>query len=218
MSAFIRNNLGKLALSGTLVLILVIGLMLFGSFNSSKTLSSAIVEGGTGNYPYWSTPCIYAPFATSGKGYWCSGYNWGTKHNDSGNASVNSPYGYGYRNCTDYVAWKLNSLGVSQTLYQGLGNAKDWGTKASKKGVTVNSSPAVGAVAVDTIGQYGHVAFVESVNKNGTITVSQYNKGQDGNYSTQTGTPSSLNFSAFIHLERYETNHNKRKPAFKSTD
>ena len=31
-------------------------------------------------------------------------------------------------------------------------------------------------------GQYGHVMYVESVNGDGTITVSDYNRGLDGLY------------------------------------
>jgi surface antigen len=160
----------------------------------------------TGGYPYASVPCVYSPYATTGSGYWCSGYNWGTIRNSTANASELSPYGYDYRNCTDYVAWKLASLGVQPAQYKGLGNASTWGTLAAKHGVTNNASPAVGSVAVNTTaaGGLGHVAFVYAVSGS-QISVSEYNLHRDGNYTpTETGTPAQLGFSSFDHFEKYE--------------
>jgi surface antigen len=132
------------------------------------------------------------------------GYNWGTIRNNMGNASELSPHGYDYRNCTDYAAWKLASLGVQPAQYQGLGNANTWGTRAAAHGVVNNTTPAVGSVAVSTAGSFGHVAVVVAVT-GGQITVSQYNQQQDGNYNTQTGTPASLGFRSFDHFEAYES-------------
>ena len=49
----------------------------------------------TGGYPY-------ANATACGPDSWCIG------------GSDISPYGYGYRNCTDYVAWKIRQvLGVT---------------------------------------------------------------------------------------------------------
>jgi surface antigen len=157
----------------------------------------------TGGYPYASVPCVYSPHATTGSGYWCSGYNWGTIRDNASSASELSPYGYDYRNCTDYVAWKLASLGVQPAQYTGLGNANTWGARAGAHGVVSNGSPAVGSVAVSTAGSFGHIAFVTAANGS-QITVSQYNQPQDGTYTTQTGTPASLGFSSFDHFEGYE--------------
>jgi len=180
----------------------------------------------TGWYPFAATPCIWSPYATSGPlpqgqlDYWCPGYDWGTVEVPAGTstsailttaevAGQLSPYNYGYRNCTDYVAWKLASLGVKPAQYGGrgysaLGNGKTWGTNAAAHGVVNNATPAVGSVAVDPDGEFGHVAFVTAWN--GTdIKVSQYNYDEDGNYTTQTGTPAKLGFTSFDHFESYET-------------
>jgi surface antigen len=167
-------------------------------------VGTSAAAADTGGYPYATVPCVYSPYATTGSGYWCSGYNWGTIRNNTGNASELSPYGYDYRNCTDYAAWKLASLGVQPAQYKGLGNANTWGTNATAHGVVSNTTPAVGSVAVSTAGSFGHVAFVTAVGGS-QITVSQYNQPQDGTYTTQTGTPASLGFSSFDHFERYET-------------
>ena len=60
------------------------------------------------------------------------------------------------------------------------GNASAWGASATAAGHTVNSSASVGAVALFAPGvggasSYGHVAVVDSVNPDGTITISEAN-------------------------------------------
>lgn len=110
-----------------------------------------------------------------------------------------SPYGYVYRNCTDYVAWKVVSLGLKTATITGLGNAGEWAATAKERGLKVDDKPAVWAVAVEHNKSYGHVAFVEDVYKDGTITISEYNV-TPGKYGQRTGTPAKLGFTNFIHL------------------
>lgn len=159
---------------------------------------------GTGGYPYPDKPCIWAPYIVhSTKANWCRNYDWGNRRNDSSSSNVTSSYGYSYRNCTDYAAWRLHMLGVSSAQYKGLGNAKRWASPPSKKGLRVDATPTAQSVAVRTTGTYGHVAFVEAIHPDGTIRVSQYNKRGDGNYSEQTGTPTALGFTRFVHFDDY---------------
>lgn len=76
-------------------------------------------------------------------------------------------------NCTNYVAWRLiKSLGFTTDQVRGLGNATSWDTNAAHKGYTVNNTPAVGAVAQWNA---NHVAFVEQINGDGTIVISESN-------------------------------------------
>jgi surface antigen len=119
---------------------------------------------------------------------------------DTDNDETVSGRGYFYRNCTDYVAWKLESLGVPASLTRGRGNGAQWDD--FNTGVMINSTPAYGAAAVNTTfaAPYGHVSFVESVNSGGTITISEYNKGTSGNYGTRTGTPAALGIASFVHF------------------
>lgn len=94
------------------------------------------------------------------------------------------------RQCVSYAAWKVAESGRHMPRwggnysngYQG-GNANKWDDNARRAGIPVNTTPKPGSVAVAHIGFYGHVMYVESVNSNGTINISQYNASWDGRYS-----------------------------------
>jgi surface antigen len=125
-------------------------------------------------------------------------YNWGVYAN-----SVFHPYreggGYEYRNCTDYTAWKLESLGVSPSDVNNLGNGGKWydNAPANKRSTTPKAGDAAVVPATST-NPWGHVAFVESVNPDGTITVSEYNYNGQGTGDTRTGNAASMGFTKFV--------------------
>lgn len=79
--------------------------------------------------------------------------------------------------CTSWVAWKLNTVnGVAFTnRYRGaaFGNASTWDEAARSLGIPVNSTPARGAVA--QWNSRNHVAYVEKVNADGSIVLSDQN-------------------------------------------
>ncbi len=80
-------------------------------------------------------------------------------------------------NCTNYVAWRLKADGVHRP-FTNPGNASTWAERAEFDGYLVNHTPAVGAVAQWNgfdfgYGIDGHVAYVEQVNDDGTILVSE---------------------------------------------
>lgn len=77
-------------------------------------------------------------------------------------------YDYGY--CTWYVK---NRRGA--TIPNSLGNANTWYSRAAAQGMAVGSVPQAGAVATTTRGALGHVAYVESVNADGSINISEMN-------------------------------------------
>ncbi|MBZ5735418.1 CHAP domain-containing protein [Nocardioides sp. TRM66260-LWL] len=152
------------------------------------------------NYPYASMPCEHAPYSRSGGANYCKNFDWGPKHTESYNdPSEISPYGYAYRNCTDFAAWMMASAGVPASKYKGLGNAKTWGSRAASHGIRNDGSPSVGSVAISTASTYGHVAVVTAVNGS-TITVVEYNKHADGALGSRTGSPAQLGFSSFDHF------------------
>lgn len=122
-------------------------------------------------YPDSDAPCAANDDTDKGKidgsGYWCSGYDWGY------GSSTNSSRGYGYRNCTDWAAWRVPELtGVS--VPTGWSHAKYWDDKARDAGYSVDSNPERGDIAVWDSGNYGHVEVVESVNNDGTVNTSGY--------------------------------------------
>ncbi|TWP16006.1 CHAP domain-containing protein [TM7 phylum sp. oral taxon 353] len=92
------------------------------------------------------------------------------------------PWGLYTRECVSYVAWKIHSTGRFVPHFGGAGHAKQWPSTTERYGIRNGSTPKAGAAAVSMAGQYGHVMYVESVNGDGTITVSDYNRGLDGLY------------------------------------
>jgi surface antigen len=74
-------------------------------------------------------------------------------------------FAYGY--CTWYVA--------NRRYIPWMGNAIDWWPNARPYGYAEGALPAVGAVMVTRESPIGHVAYVESVNGDGSWTVSEMN-------------------------------------------
>ncbi|OAW32600.1 CHAP domain-containing protein [Staphylococcus hominis] len=55
------------------------------------------------------------------------------------------------------------------------GDAKHWANKAKKQGYTVNENPTKGSILHYPKGKHGHVAYVEQVNNDGSLIVSDMN-------------------------------------------
>jgi surface antigen len=114
-------------------------------------------------------------------------------------ASAGNRYAYG--NCTYYAYERRAALG--RPIGSFWGNASSWAFSAAAAGFTVDRNPEVGAVAQwDAYqgGSYGagHVGIVESVNSDGSITISEMNYLFNFNRVTyRTLDPSAV--SHFIH-------------------
>ncbi len=79
-------------------------------------------------------------------------------------SSSGNTYGYGY--CTWYAKNRRGDLPNN------LGNADTWVARAASQGLATGSEPRTGA-----IGQRGmHVVYVESVNGDGTVSISEMNR------------------------------------------
>lgn len=74
-------------------------------------------------------------------------------------------FAYGY--CTYYVASRRN--------IPWFGNAGTWLSGAQAVGFATGDVPQVGAIIVTSESRWGHVGIVESVNSDGTITISEMN-------------------------------------------
>lgn len=82
---------------------------------------------------------------------------------------LGGPYGAGQ--CTQW-AWYMRP-----DLPGTLGNANSWAYNASRLGYRVDQTPAPGAIFQTSGGWYGHVGYVESVNPDGSIVVTEMNYG-----------------------------------------
>lgn len=98
--------------------------------------------------------------------------------------------------CTWYVYDKVNGA-IGSTW----GNANNWANAAKAAGYTVNHTAEAGSILQTTAGSLGHVAYVESVNSDGSITISEMNY-TGGAYVTDTRTISASEVSSYnyIHL------------------
>jgi surface antigen len=109
-----------------------------------------------------------------------------------------SPLGYDYRECVDFVAYRLNrDAGTStspwkytwSTLTPLGGDAFDWKKNWEAHGWQISHTPIPGAVAwwgSGSAGILGHVAYVQAVNSNGSVALEEYNWNDNHAYSTRT--------------------------------
>jgi surface antigen len=119
------------------------------------------------------------------------------------------PWRFYNRECTSFVAWRLNNdNGVkfhNQYLGHHWGDAAIWKAAAVASNVRVDAVPVVGSVAWWGKGSAGssrgHVAWVLTVNSTSSITVEEYNYLRRGYYDTRTiSTTSSVWPQGFIHV------------------
>ena len=125
-------------------------------------------SGGSCNFPSWSGGGGAMSGTPGGGGYpgmWA-------------NAPINAyidDWGLYSRQCVSYTAWKVASTGRFVPHFGGAGNANQWPSTVAAYGIESGSTPKAGSVAMMNVGVYGHTMYVESVNGDGTITVSDYN-------------------------------------------
>lgn len=138
-----------------------------------------ISVGGGGNYPY--TGCSYP--------CWSGSYV--------------DPWGLYYRECVSYVAWKLDSQGYRVQHFGGAGDAAQWPSTTAHY-TTASGQPAVGNAAVDpnSAPPWGHVMYVEAVNSDGSIRISEYNFAGPGQYSERNISPSQYSGWTFLTFPR----------------
>ena len=121
--------------------------------------------------------------------------------NSSQFAGLSNYYDWGW--CTWHVFEKRAALG--KPVSNMWGNANNWVNGASANGFAVNNTPSVGAVAqsyagTNGAGALGHVAVVESINGDGSITISEMGwNGTVGVVSYRTIPASQVSTFNYIH-------------------
>ena len=110
-------------------------------------------------------PVVVARVATGSA--FGNGFAWG-----SGAIYGSNGYDYGY--CTWYAANKRAAAG--RPIPSNLGNASTWKVLAQRAGFAVGNAPQAGAVIwTPPRDYYGHVGYVESVNADGSVNISEMN-------------------------------------------
>jgi surface antigen len=119
------------------------------------------------------------------------------------------------RECTSFVAWRMNH--TNQVFFENnmtgpngvvghFGNAYEWKANALRIGYLFDSTPARGSIAwydknQNGAGGDGHVAYVHSVNADGSIVVEDYNLTNTHVYNTRTIAMTDSTWpSGFIHI------------------
>ena len=127
------------------------------------------------------------------------------------------PWNFYCRECTSFVAWRMNQLGVNFTNGMSgpngpptddpplFGNGEHWAEHASNLGYPVDNTPSVGAIAffapgVSGAGDLGHVAYVAQMNGDGTIVIEEYNFNPAYGYSNPPRVIAASDVTSFIHM------------------
>lgn len=152
--------------------LVTMGLMLIGIFLPATPAAAASAS--------WPALCSGNAYSTCIN----AGY---TDHGYGGNNSTSYWTMYAGHNCTNYAAYMAINNGAGTPKYN-LGVAADWANNATKSGIRVDGTPAVGAIAqynayAGESGSSGHVAYVESVAHNNDGSVSSITISED-NYSS----------------------------------
>lgn len=138
---------------------------------AEQAAANAALFGGGGGYTVGPDTSGYLGWVIS---------NYGNVHFPN---SIPDSWGMYLRQCVSYTAWRVANDGKYMPYWGGHGNANQWDDNARADGIPVNNTPKRGAIGVSNAGYYGHVVYVESVNSNGTINISQYNADWSGTYS-----------------------------------
>ena len=91
-----------------------------------------------------------------------------------GNGPVYGGNGYDYGYCTWWASVRRAQIG--RPIPSNLGNAITWKSLAAQAGLGTGNTPAAGAVIWSPASSgYGHVGFVESINPDGSVNVTDMN-------------------------------------------
>lgn len=111
------------------------------------------------------------------------------QHRDAPMNTLFDRYGFPNRQCTAFVAWRLSNTNRVD-LPVPPGDATTWDDRLAPY-AAVDARPAVGAIAHWNAnesfgglgaGPLGHVAWVQAVHPDGSVTIEQYNLGDEGRY------------------------------------
>lgn len=147
---------------------------------AKNNATGRVVASGTNSYPYQNR-CPQENWYFTGRFY----------------------YGYGgyICECTSYAGYKAYEYyGIQINSW---GNAKYWGNSALAHGYSYDSTPEAHTVGFSTAGVYGHVVWIETVNSDGTVDLSEYNNS----YSSVSGSIADFGYRSHVPASSYRYIH-----------
>lgn len=117
---------------------------------------------------------------------------------------VSDSYNMCARQCTSYAAWRAATSGIISASdirtwgSSGSANGGEWANLARAYGYRVDKSPAPNTIISWPVGTfstpsytdyYGHVAYVKSVNSDGTMTINEFNFSQADTFDERYNVP-----------------------------
>jgi surface antigen len=128
----------------------------------------------------------------------------------TGTNCVADQWGFVEGQCHSWVAYRLNELNAAELggtfdvdyrmpAGDEWGNPSNWDTAAQDAGITINATPALGSVAW-WAADGGHVAYVEAVNADGSVEISEMNSDYHNGFDFATLTPTTRWPDAFLHI------------------
>ena len=105
------------------------------------------------------------------------------------------------RECVSYTAWKVYQTYGYMPYWGGRGNANQWPGDAASAGIPTGSTPKADSVAIWNVGAFGHAMWVESVNSDGSLWVSQFNYDYQGHYSEMSVSASMARNLTYIYFK-----------------
>lgn len=131
--------------------------------------------------------------SAAGPGRW--GGTWGCNYSQDNTVDN---WGMYNRECVSYTAFKASqAYGFNAINW---GNANQWPGSARSSGLRVDSDEQAGTVAIWDVGSYGHAMWVEAVNGDGSVIVSQFNYSYNGTYSEMKVSASQAATFHYIHF------------------
>ena len=158
-----------------------------------------VIKGGTlpeTERPEYEPPVqVYTSFAYTYSGYASSRTDLSYLSYDRYSLRTRYPGGW----CTTWADTMRPDISGEGEDFHSLGDAKYWASSAQARGFQVDREPSAGAIFQTGYGTWGHVGYVESVNPDGSIVVTEMNYS-GGLYSLTRSTIPANYVSTFYYI------------------
>ncbi|HLR20218.1 MAG TPA: LysM peptidoglycan-binding domain-containing protein [Staphylococcus sp.] len=148
--------------------------------NYGVSVDEIMSANNLNGYIIYPNQTLSIPSGATGGSGGSGGSTTETPTQNTGSSSASDANLYDWGQCTWHVFNRRAETGKPISTYWW--NADHWASNAAADGYTVNNTPSVGSIMQNYEGPIGHVAYVEQVNPDGSILISEMN------YNTAPGT------------------------------